>query len=295
MKFNRGFTYREQFQLGTTRATVLGALSSRHAHSSEAVWRERISAGEVRVDGVPALPDQVLRPGQWLEWDRAPWAEPDVPLHYELLHEDEAIVAVAKPRGLPTMPAGGFLDHTLLALVRERWPEASPLHRLGRSTSGLVLFARSAEARSLLSGAWREREVEKLYRALASGDVPWDERTIEVPIGPVPHPTLGTIHAASPAGKQARSVATVVARTAEGTLLDVAISTGRPHQIRIHLASAGHPLAGDPLYGPGGVASPDALPGDAGYKLHAMRLAFVHPQSGERMELYAPPPSDLTA
>ena len=78
----------------------------------------------------------MLHPGQTVVWNRPPWDEAPVPRHYELIHEDDAIVVVNKPSGLPTMPAGGFLDNTLLALVRERYPEASPLHRLGRGHVG---------------------------------------------------------------------------------------------------------------------------------------------------------------
>ena len=129
-----------------------------------------------------------------------------------MIHEDDAIVAVVKPSGLPTMPAGGFLDHTLLALVRARYPEASPLHRLGRFTSGLVLFARTQAAAATLSRAWRDHGVKKRYRALGSGIAALDTFAIDAPIGPLPHPALGEVYAASPGGKPSHSVATVLER-----------------------------------------------------------------------------------
>ncbi len=197
--------------------------------------------------------DVILDAGGTLVWHRPPWDEPEVPRHYDLLHEDASLVAVIKPRGLPTMAAGGFLEGTLLTLVRERYPEARPLHRLGRHTSGIVLFARTHAAAALLSRAWRDHAVGKRYRALGAGIAEWETRAIESPIGPVAHPVLGTVHAASSTPESAaHSVAHVVGHRGGMTLFDVDITTGRPHQVRIHLACAGHPLVGDPLYAAGG-------------------------------------------
>jgi 23S rRNA pseudouridine1911/1915/1917 synthase len=205
------------------------------------------------------------------------------------------VVAVAKPRGLPTLPGAGFMDTTLLARVRAAYPEARPMHRLGRETSGLVLFARTHEAAAAIQAAWRGHRVEKGYRALGQGTAGPDALVITAPIGPVPHPRLGTVQAASPLGKPALSRVRVLDRGGRGTLFEVWIETGRPHQVRIHLAWAGHPLVGDPLYGPGGMPLADdpGLPGDGGYFLHAERLRFRHPASGLPMELYAPPPPEL--
>jgi 23S rRNA pseudouridine1911/1915/1917 synthase len=118
---------------------------------------------------------------------------------------------------------------------------------------------------------------------------------VTVSIGPVPHPRLGTVHAAHAEGRPADSAVTVLERRASTTLCDVAIATGRPHQIRIHLAWAGHPLAGDPLYAPGGLPRPLApgLPGDGGYLLHAHRVRFAHPATGAPTIIEAPLPEAL--
>ena len=227
-------------------------------------------------------------------WRRPPWDEPDVRLDYSILHEDVDLIAVGKPCGLPTLPGGGFLEHTLLALVRKNYPEVSPLHRLGRGTSGVVVFARSARARSSICAAWRRKEVGKIYRALASGCPVEDSFIIEAPIGPVPHPKLGTVNAVSPDGKFALSRVSVLERRAGASLLEVRIETGRPHQIRIHLSFAGYPLVGDRLYASGGTINDmRALPGDTGYLLHAERLCFVHPATGLPFEIHCPPPPEL--
>jgi 23S rRNA pseudouridine1911/1915/1917 synthase len=293
MAFNQGWSYREQVGPSAAGQTVLEYLAATRRHSTPAEWANRIGRGEVEVEGSCATAAVVLCPGHVVVWHRPPWDEPEVPLRFEVVHEDESIVCVAKPSGLPTMPAGGFLQHTLMTLLRERYPEASPLHRLGRCTSGLVLFSRTHAAASALSRAWRDG-VTKTYRALARGTPDSDRFAIDAPIGPVAHPLLGAVEAATETGKPSHSVATVLERRTDRTLLSVDITTGRPHQIRIHLAYAGHPLIGDPLYCEGGVIKHQpGLPGDGGYLLHAERLVFTHPRTGTAMTLTARPPLEL--
>jgi len=300
---NRGHTYREQIDARATGRAVLDHLAARFDHATEAEWQARIESGLVTLDEAPTTPATPLRAGQWLCWARPPWEEPPVPLDAAVLFEDELLLAVAKPRGLPTMPGGGlYLEHTLLAVVRRRAPEASPMHRLGRDTSGLVLFARTAAAAGVVQAAFRARRVGKVYRALCAGHPPADAFTVDAPIGEVPHPLLGTVHAATPDGRRSTSHVRVVERRGGGgepprALVEVTIETGRPHQIRIHLAYAGHPLVGDPLFGAGGLPLPGtrALPGDPGYLLHALRLELDHPVSGARLVIECPPPPPLRA
>jgi 23S rRNA pseudouridine1911/1915/1917 synthase len=291
---NAGFEYREEIGPEAAGRTVLAWLRERYRHSTEVTWRERIASGEVRLDGKVALAMDVLRPGQSLAWRRPPWEEPVVPLGFAILHRDEHLLAVAKPRGLPSVPNGGFLEHTLLFRVRRLHPEAVPMHRLGRGTSGLVRFARTDRARRAVAAEWRAGRVEKEYRALVKDAPAVESFTIDTPIGLVPHPRLGHVHAASPAGKPAVSHVCVLARRDGATLVAVTIPTGRPHQIRIHLAAAGHPLVGDPLYVAGGRPGPDPrLPGEGGYRLHAHRLALPHPADGHRLVLECAPPPEL--
>jgi 23S rRNA pseudouridine1911/1915/1917 synthase len=292
---NMGYAYREQLGARARGQSTLSYLAEAHVHSTLEVWRERLARGEVLLDELPATGEERLRAGQWLVWNRPPWEEREAPRDYSLVHEDEAILAVIKPSGLPTMPGGGFLMNTLLHLVRERFPEASPLHRLGRGTSGLVLFARTHEAAAQLSRAWREHEVEKRYRALSSGVATQERYDITAPIGEAAHPGMGRVPMVIPGGKVARSQARVLERRAASTLFEVDIQTGRSQQIRIHLAFIGHPLEGDPVYAVGGVprAEHPGLLGDIGYLLHAERLCFMHPLTGKRLELNASIPREL--
>ena len=297
MALNQGHEYSEIVQGRSAGLTVLRYLAATYTHSSVEEWRRRIAAGRVLLDQRPTTPDALLQPGQSLIWRRPPWQEPDAPLCYAILYRDSSLLAAAKPAGLPTLPAGGFLQHTLLSLVRKAYPEATPVHRLGRGTSGVVLFARTARARKKLHEAFRIHAVVKTYRALASGRPDPDEFTIDAPIGPVPHSRLGLVHAASATGRRALTRVRVVERHAANSLLEITIETGRPHQIRIHLAAAGHPLVGDPLYAVGGGfrengAAPN-LPGEIGYWLHAERIAFAHPEDDRRVAIYCRPPPTL--
>ncbi len=291
---NAGHEYRERIDGRSAGRWLLAHLANRYRHSTLGQWTDRLRRGELSLDGRVVLADERLRAGQRLSWRRPPWSEPAVPLAFAVLHDDGELLAVAKPSGLPCVPAGGFLEHTLLACVRRARPGAVPAHRLGRGTSGLVLFGLSEPARAALAAGFREGTIEKTYRALVCGEPADESFGIDVPIGPVPHPALGEVFAACPGGRPASSHVTVLERRGDRSLVEVSISTGRPHQIRIHLAAAGHPLAGDPLYGAGGrpLATP-ALPGAVGYRLHALRIGLAHPTRGSRLDLWCLPPPPL--
>lgn len=285
---NQGCTYRTTIPPLADGRPLLDHLAEQFPHSTRECWRERVESGQLELDGRPAHIDSRLRRGQRLSWMRPPWREPPVPADLDLLFDDGDVLAVAKPAGLPTLPGAGYLEHTALARVRRFAPDAAPLHRLGRWTSGILLMAREATTRAELSRRWGA--VEKRYRALASGRPAQREFDVRQPIGPLRHRRLGSIHAASPGGRDAHSSVRLIEQRDGAFLCDVRITTGRPHQIRIHLAWAGHPLVGDPLYRRGGIADDDALPGEPGYLLHAHSLEFCHPTRPGRLRLHCPTP-----
>jgi 23S rRNA pseudouridine1911/1915/1917 synthase len=292
---NSGYEYRSTTRPEDVGTSVVEYLAAHFPHSDGEEWRRRIEAGLVRIDGAQTEPSRTLAQSETVVWLRPPWEEPDAPCGFALLYRDAHLLAVAKPRGLPVLPGAGYLERTLFSLVRKYDRNANPLHRLGRGTSGLVLFSRSREAARRLSDVWCRREVTKVYRALVTGLPAEDHFVIEAPVGRIPHGRLGAVHAAAAGGKPARSEVFVLERRSGESLVEVRIITGRTHQVRIHLAAAGHPLVGDLFYAPGGLPSESvsALPGDTGFHLHAETLRFIHPCTGALTELNCPPPPIL--
>ena len=292
---NRGHAYTTIISSKDRGRTLLSHLASLYTHSTAQAWQQNLDNGEVTLDGVTATGRESLALGQTLVWNRQPWIEPDAPQEFEVLFEDAHLLAVSKPSGLPTLPGGGFMENTLLRLVQKQTPNANPVHRLGRATSGIVLFAKTPQAAAKLTANWNTPRVQKIYRALAQGIAMHDAYEILTPIGLVPHALIGSVWAAKFDGKPSRSSATVISRGASTTTFEVSLHSGRPHQIRIHLASVGHPLVGDPLYGLGGqpLEALPGLPGDGGYLLHAHFLKFQHPISGEQIEVEAALPLEF--
>ena len=290
---NRGYAYTTTISSKHRGRSLSSHLASLYIHSTLQDWQQRLDSGEVTLDGVHATGAESLAPGQRLVWNRPPWMEPDAPQEFEVLFDDPYLLAVNKPSGLPTLPGAGFMENTLLRLVQKRYPEANPVHRLGRATSGIVLFAKTSEAAATLTASWNTPRVQKIYRAVAQGIAKLDAYEIVTPIGLVPHPLIGSVWAADAKGKPSKSVAKVITRTASTTTFEVNLYSGRPHQIRVHLASIGHPLLGDPLYDKTGQPLRDlpGVPGDGGYLLHAQFLNFDHPIMREQIRLEAALPS----
>ena len=300
---NNGWIYHERIDKLTEGCTVLEYYTQRYQHSNRAEWQTRIATGEILLNASETIEHTILKRGDRLLYNRPPWQEPEVPLTFEVMVEDAEILVVSKPSGLPVLPGGGFLEHTLLGQLQHRYPHETPvpIHRLGRGTSGLVLLARSRQARASLSQQMRSHQIQKIYRALANRTSMPDRFRVTHPIGKIPHPILGYIYAAHANGLAAQSDCQVLRRDAETALLDVNILTGRPHQIRIHLAAAGYPLLGDPLYTIGGIPktfTPSAtgelpVPGDCGYHLHATHLTFSHPTTHDLIQVTSLPPDVL--
>ena len=289
------------FEVPAGKKPRLDAFLSSVCDESRSRLKKLVEQGRCTVDGQLCTDaDQKVRPGQCVEL-RMPAAsnavEPEEgPL--SILYRDDDIAVVDKPAGLTMHPCPscprGTLVHRLLwhfpELARQEGPRPGVVHRLDKDTSGLVIIALSERARLRLIEDFAARNVHKTYLAVTRG-IPAAEGTSDLPIGR--HPTIKTRMAIVPEEKGGRTALTAwetlyASPTANFALLSVRLFTGRTHQIRVHLAQAGFPLWGDTVYGPNDKTSP------AGRQLlHAWKLEFTHPVTGEEMRFVCPPPADF--
>ncbi|MFO1510844.1 MAG: 23S rRNA pseudouridine(1911/1915/1917) synthase RluD [Steroidobacteraceae bacterium] len=284
---------------------ALARLLPQYSRSRIQGWIER---GGVSIDGRPARArDRVLGGEQVvLEGDvPADTAVAPQAMPLRIVHEDDELLVIDKPAGLVVHPGAGNRDRTLQngLLAHDpglaRVPRAGLVHRLDKDTSGLMVVARTIEAHAALVDLLAAREISREYLAVASG-VMTGGGTIDEPIGR--HRSARVKMAVRQDGREAVTHYRVVERFRAHTFVRVTLETGRTHQIRVHLAHAGYPILGDPVYGgrrrlPAG-ASPALLAALHGFQrqaLHAARLAFVHPASGEALEFEAPMPEDMQA
>lgn len=271
-----------------------------------------ISQGHVEVDGrVPKKSDSVA-PGQRIDvW--VPPPEPsairaeDIPLN--VVFEDQAFLVVDKPAGMVVHPAPGHLTGTLVNALLGHVKDLSGIggtlrpgivHRLDKDTSGLLVVAKRDDVHQALSGAIQRREVKRFYKAAAWGHLRESPVFIDAPVGRDPRNRQRM--AVHEGGRNALTHVTVAERLEAAEVLDVALRTGRTHQIRVHLAHLGHPVVGDSVYGVGwekgmgGKGGPWAREFNRRVPrqfLHACRLSFTHPLSGEALKFEAPIPADL--
>jgi len=277
-------------------------LHERLPQFSRARIQEWIKAGRVLVDGAPARSSRPIRGAESIDVDPAEptplHASPeDIPL--TVLYEDADLVAVDKPAGMVVHAGAGVHSGTLVNALLHRFAALSevggPLrpgivHRLDRYTSGVLLVAKNDAAHRNLAAQFSGRRVEKVYLALVHGSVARETGRIERPIARDPiHRTRMTARLAQ--GRAAWSEYRVLRRFAHFTFLEVRIGTGRTHQIRVHLSSIGHPVAGDALYG--APARVEGLPPLGRYFLHAHRIRFRLPSTGEEFAVEAPLPAAL--
>ncbi len=260
-----------------------------------------IRDGQVRVDGaVQAKPGLRPAPGAAIEAVLPPPAPmeaeaEDLPL--TILYEDAHLAVIDKPAGMVVHPAAGNESGTVVNALLHHLDGLSGIggtlrpgivHRLDKDTSGLLLVAKDDRAHLALSCALKARQVHKTYQAVALGGFHEDEGVIEQPIAR--HPKDRKRMAVVPCGREARTGYRVLERFDGAALLAVDLITGRTHQIRVHLAWAGHPLLGDPIYG-----AKNARLTASRLMLHAWRIEFAHPVTGETMRFEAAPPEAFAA
>jgi 23S rRNA pseudouridine1911/1915/1917 synthase len=295
---------------------LLDYLASRFRYHASEAWRELIHSGKVTVNGKTALPHQELKRGDQVAY-AVVLREPPVDRNIRILHEEDSFLVAMKPGQLPSHADGNFIKNTFIHILTERlraqgWKgDVRLVHRLDRETSGLMVVAKERGAHRKLVDQFEKGLVEKQYLAVAKGRIDPSTFEIDGAIGKDPQSSISMRHKVVEPGttysKPAVTFFEKMKDLADSTLLRCRPKTGRTNQIRVHLASIGHPLVGDKLYGrtdeeflafirhvksggdPSGAGNPEA----PRHLLHASRLAFKHPETGVQVSFEAEMPEDM--
>ena len=285
--------------LGLRLDAALAKMFPEHSRSRLQAW---VKEGLILVDGAEAEAKRKVFGGEVVQ---LPGAVPPAPtsaqaedIHLPIVFEDAQLIVINKPAGLVVHPGNGQPAGTMMNALLHHAPQlaavprAGIVHRLDKNTSGLLVVAKTLTAQTELVRQLQARTVKRNYLALALGVVERDG-TIDAPMGrhPVHRTKMAVVRSG---GKEARTHFAVRERFAKCTLVECRLETGRTHQIRVHLASIGHPLAGDPVYGKTR-SGDDRLDAFKRQALHAWRLALLHPADGLEIQWEAPLPDDFAA
>ena len=273
-------------------------LSSVNEQLSRSYIQKLLKSGLVLVDGKPVKASYQVDEGDVISLDIPEAVEPEIEpenMDLDILYEDQDVILVNKPKGMVVHPAAGHYSHTLVnGLMYHCKDQLSGIngvmrpgivHRIDMDTTGVIIACKNDMAHNSIAAQLKEHSITRRYQAIVHGVLKDDAGTIEGPIGR--HPTdRKKMSINYNNGKSAVTHDKVLKRFRQYTHVECRLETGRTHQIRVHMASIGHPLLGDLVYGPGKCP----IPGLQGQTLHAGVLGFIHPRTGEYMEFTAPLP-----
>lgn len=273
-------------------------LSSVNEQLSRSHIQKLLKSGLVLVDGKPVKASYQVDEGDVISLDIPEAVEPEIEpedMDLDILYEDQDVILVNKPKGMVVHPAAGHYSHTLVnGLMHHCKDQLSGIngvmrpgivHRIDMDTTGVIIACKNDMAHNSIAAQLKEHSITRRYQAIVHGVLKDDAGTVEGPIGR--HPTdRKKMSINYNNGKSAVTHYKVLKRFRQYTHVECRLETGRTHQIRVHMASIGHPLLGDLVYGPGKCP----IPGLQGQTLHAGVLGFIHPRTGEYMEFTAPLP-----
>lgn len=277
-------------------------LSSVNEQLSRSYIQKLLKSGLVLVDGKPVKASYQVDEGDVISLDIPEAVEPEIEpedMDLDILYEDQDVILVNKPKGMVVHPAAGHYSHTLVnGLMYHCKDQLSGIngvmrpgivHRIDMDTTGVIIACKNDISHNSIAAQLKEHSITRRYQAIVHGVLKDDAGTIEGPIGR--HPTdRKKMSINYNNGKSAVTHYKVLKRFRQYTHVECRLETGRTHQIRVHMASIGHPLLGDLVYGPGKCP----IPGLQGQTLHAGVLGFIHPRTGEYMEFTAPLPEYFT-
>ena len=255
---------------------IIDLLSDRFVWMDRSIWESRFKRGMVLVGGRPLAPDARLPSGTEVQYFREVEEEPDADLNFKVVLEDPAFLVVDKPSGLPTHPSGSYINKNLSTLLRQAYPDPfmSPVHRLDKDTSGLVLFARSKAVAAWFFDEIKARQMNKTYHALVTR---WERPVPYIISEPIARDRLGgnpLLSRVDPSGEPSQTHVISAERCRDAWQLVLKPVTGRQHQLRVHLAHLGCPIIGDVLYGPQPMGPKPPL------QLLCKEMHFRHPVTG---------------
>jgi 23S rRNA pseudouridine1911/1915/1917 synthase len=267
-------------------------------HLSRSQIQELIDKGYIKVNGVTVKSSYKVRPGDIINVIIPPPEDTDIipkDIPIQIIYEDNDLLVVNKPRGMVVHPAHGHYQDTLVNALLYKVKDLSGIggelrpgivHRLDKDTTGLLVVAKNDFSHQKLSEQLKNRTLKRVYWALCEGEIPWDEKRVELPMAR--HPVYRKKMAIVYGGKISITNFKVLERFKGYTLVSASLETGRTHQVRLHLSHLGFPIVGDEIYG-----RIDKRFGIKGQLLHAKEISFIHPRTSERMGFSAPLPSDF--
>ena len=286
--------------------TLLDFLLRRFRYLDDQEWRKNIKAQRLWVDGKLGRANLKLRSNQKIVYLRPDYLEPEVDPHFEIIFEDDALIALSKSGNIPTSPSGKYFKNTLVSLIKSQfcWKKLYTLHRLDRETSGVIVFAKRHEIAQTMAAHFRNKRINKIYSAVLSNHLPYNaeqevaEVYISLPIGQDIKSDIRIKQSVDPHGKTCQTYFREIKKMGDYSLVEVRTYTGRTHQIRVHAAHLGCAIVGDKLYG---------LPNDGFINwlsegddylraqnfplhrqlLHALEIRFPHPVTTEELVIRA--------
>ena len=273
-------------------------LASRLPDYSRSFLQKLVGEGQVLAEGKPVKSNYKISAGEQISLSVPDAVEPEIvpePIPLDILYEDASLLVINKPKGMVVHPCPGHYSGTLVnALMYHCKDQLSGIngvmrpgivHRIDQNTTGSLVVCKTDAAHRFLAQQLKDHSITRKYRAIVHGNLKEEEGTVNAPIGrhPVDRKKMAVNERC---GRNAVTHYRVLERFGSFTYLECRLETGRTHQIRVHMASIGHPLLGDDVYGP----SRCPIPGLTGQTLHAMTLGFIHPETGTYMEFEAPLP-----
>jgi len=271
---------------------------AKKVHLSRSQLQDLIDKGYIKVNGVTVKSSYKVKPGDIINVIIPPPEDTDIipkDIPIQVIYEDNDLLVVNKPRGMVVHPAHGHYQDTLVNALLYKVKDLSGIggelrpgivHRLDKDTTGLLVVAKNDFSHQKLSEQLKNRTLKRVYWALCEGEIPWDEKRVELPMAR--HPVYRKKMAIVYGGKISITNFKVLERFKGYTLVSASLETGRTHQVRLHLSHLGFPIVGDEIYG-----RIDKRFGIKGQLLHAKEISFIHPRTSERMSFSAPLPSDF--